>query len=89
MSPRTPEPPDGQALLWESWRISHFGWMPEATIRRGLTITDGRQISAAAVVERLRGLRELGWVEQRDSSRSAGERPWRLTDSGRSSLRSP
>ena len=88
MSPRTPEPPDGQALLWELWRISRFGWMPEATLRRGLTIAGGRQISAEAVAERLRGLREFGWVEQRDSSRGAGERAWRLTDSGRSALRS-
>ncbi len=82
----TPELPDEQALLQELWQISHFGWMPEAAIRRSLTIASGREIPAAAVTERLGRLLELGWAEQRDSSAGTGERAWRLTDSGRRAL---
>lgn len=72
--------------MQELWQISHFGWMPEAAIRRSLTIASGREIPPAALGDRLRRLLELGWAEQRDSAGGAGERVWRLTDSGRSAL---
>ena len=60
--------------------------MPEAAIRRSLTIASGREIPPAALGDRLRRLLELGWAEQRDSAGGAGERVWRLTDSGRGAL---
>jgi len=73
--------PDERTLLREIWQISHFGWIAEATIRRGLTIAGGQELSAGAVARHLQLLVELGWAEQRDGD--AGEREWRLTDSGR------
>ncbi len=79
-----PTPSDEQALLDELWQISHFGWIPEAAIRRALTIAGGQEISAVAVAERLRRLVERGWVEQRDRDADTQEQEWRLTDSGRS-----
>ncbi len=79
-----PKLSDEQALLQELWQISHFGWIPEAAIRRTLTIAGGQQISAVAVAERLRGLVERGWIEQRESDADTQEPEWRLTDRGRS-----
>jgi hypothetical protein len=38
-----PKPPDDQALLRECWQISHFGWIPEAAIRRSLIISGGQE----------------------------------------------
>jgi hypothetical protein len=75
---------DEHALLHELWQISHFGWIREAVIRRGLTIACGQEVPAAAVAEGLRQLLERGWAEQRDSDVSTREREWRLTDHGRS-----
>ncbi len=75
---------DEQALLRELWQISHFGWMPEAAIRRSLTIAGGQEISPSAVAERLQRLQERGWVEQRESDAATHQHEWRLTDSGRS-----
>jgi hypothetical protein len=76
------QPRDEQALLHELWQISHFGWIPQAAIRRSLIISGGPEIPAAALAERLRRLSERGWAEQR---RDAGldDCQWRLTDSGR------
>ena len=76
-------PPDERALLFELWRISHFGWISETAIRRSLRIAGGNEISAGALAERLRRLLDRGWVEQRDSDPGTGGREWRLTDSGR------
>ena len=76
-------PPDEQALLFELWQISHFGWIPETAIRRSLRIAGGHEISAAVLTERMRRLLDRGWVEQRDSDPGTGGREWRLTDSGR------
>ncbi len=44
----SPKPPDEQALLHELWQISHFGWIPEAAIRRSLTIDATEWSSAPA-----------------------------------------
>jgi hypothetical protein len=73
--------PDERTLLREIWQIGHFGWIPEVTIRRGLTLAGGQELSAGALARRLQLLLELGWAEQRDGD--TGEREWRLTDSGR------
>ncbi|MGA2929922.1 MAG: hypothetical protein ABSG43_28835 [Solirubrobacteraceae bacterium] len=78
-----PELPDDQALLRECWQISHFGWIPEAAIRRGLIIAAGQEIPAAALTERLQQLLRRGWAEERDGATGTSEREWRLTDSGR------
>ena len=77
-----PEPPDVQKLLEELWQISHYGWIGDGVIRRGLIISGGG-IPVAALVQGLRMLLERGWVEQRDSDAYPGELEWRLTDSGR------
>ncbi len=84
--PARPTPSDEHALLHELWQISHFGWIPEATIRRSLTIGGVQEIPAAALAERLSQLVEHGSVEQRHSDAGAGEREWRLTDTGRNAL---
>lgn len=55
-----PKPSDEQALLHELWQISHFGWIPEAAIRRALTIAGGQELSTVAVAERLGRLVERG-----------------------------
>lgn len=78
----SPKPPDEQALLAELWQISHFGWIPEAAIRRTLILSRG-EIPAIVLIEGLRQLLERGWAEQRHSDAGTGEREWRLTDSGR------
>jgi hypothetical protein len=41
------------------WQISHFGWIPQAAIRRSLIISGGPEIPAAALAERLRGFRNV------------------------------
>ncbi|MGA2927185.1 MAG: hypothetical protein ABSG43_14525 [Solirubrobacteraceae bacterium] len=78
-----PPQPDEQTLLDEMWRISHFGWMPQAAIRRSLTISSGHETPAAALAERLHQLLQRRWVEQRDGDAGTNEPEWRLTDSGR------
>jgi DNA-binding HxlR family transcriptional regulator len=78
-----PKPPDDQALLRECWQISHFGWIPEAAIRRSLIISSGQEITAAALTERLQQLLKRGWAEERHGATGTSEREWRLTDSGR------
>ncbi len=82
----SPKPPTEQALLHEVWQISHFGWIPEAAIRRSLTIAGYQQLPASALAERLRQLLERGWTEQRHSDAGPGEGEWRLTDSGRNAV---
>jgi hypothetical protein len=81
----SPKPLDEQTLLRELWQISHFGWIPEAAIRRSLTIA-GNEIPAATLAERLRQLQQRGQAEQRHSNAGTGEREWRLTDSGRNAV---
>ena len=83
-APPDPKPQDDQALLRELWQIGHFGWIPEAAIRRGLIISGGEEIPAAALAERLQRLLRRGWAEQRHGDAGKGEYEWRLTDSGRS-----
>lgn len=60
--------------------------MPEAAIRRSLTIAGGQEIPPVALAHALRRLVELGWAEQRDSAGGAAEREWHLTDSGRRAM---
>ncbi|MGA2930173.1 MAG: hypothetical protein ABSG43_30120 [Solirubrobacteraceae bacterium] len=71
-----PEPRDERTLLRELWQISHFGWIPEAAIRRSLTISAGQEIPAALLAERLQQLLRRGWAEQRhrDRGTSADDR---------------
>ncbi|MGO9791057.1 MAG: hypothetical protein ACLP8S_16645 [Solirubrobacteraceae bacterium] len=82
----SPKPPNEQALLLEVWQISHFGWIPEAAIRRSLTIAGYQQLPASALAERLRQLLKRGWTEQRHSDTGTGESEWRLTDRGRNAV---
>jgi hypothetical protein len=79
----TPGPPDVQKLLEGLCQISHYGWIGDGVIRRGLIIS-GEGIPVAALAQGLRVLLEHGWVEQRDSDVYPGELEWCLTDSGRS-----
>ena len=72
-----------RTLREELWRISHFGWIPEAVIRRALTLTGGRELPADSVHQGLRRLLDRGWVEYQASEDADGERCWRLSDSGR------
>jgi hypothetical protein len=76
-------PLDERTLIDELWRISHFGWIPEAAIRRTLTLSRGQAIGADSVHHGLRRLLDRGCVEHRDSNGDTGEHHWRLTDSGR------
>ena len=71
-----------QKLLEQLWQISHYGWIGDGMIRRGLIIS-GEGIPVAALAQGLRVLLERGWVEQRDSDTYPDELEWRLTDSGR------
>ena len=71
-----PEPRDDQALLHEFWQISHFGWLPEAAIRRSLIISGGPEIPAAALTERLQQLLKRGWAEERHGAAGTSEREW-------------
>lgn len=81
-APRSAKPLNEQALLHELWQISHFGWIREVTIRRGLAIA-GQEIHDATLANCLGRLLERGWVEPRHSDSGTGHREWRLTDSGR------
>lgn len=67
------------------WRISHYGWIPEAVIRRTLTLVHGREIPTDSLHYALRQLLDHGWIEHRDGNASDGEH-WRLTDGGRQAL---
>jgi hypothetical protein len=72
---------DQRTLIDELWRISHFGWIPDAAIRRALTLAGGHEIPNDRLHQGLRQLLERGCVEHRASD--TGEHHWRLTDSGR------
>ena len=72
-----------RTLLEELWRISHFGWMPEAVIRRALTLAGGRELPTDSVHQGLRRLLERGWVEHQAGEDADGEQHWRLSDRGR------
>ena len=43
-TPTSRRPLDERTLIDELWRISHFGWIPEAAIRRALTLARGHEI---------------------------------------------
>ena len=81
------ELPDEHALLHELWQISHFGWVAHATMLRSLTVTAGHHTADGALAGHLQQLRDRGWVQQRSSAAHAGQREWRLTDSGRNAVR--
>ena len=70
-----------RTLLEELWRISHFGWIPEAAIRRALTLAGGREPPTDSLHHGLRRLLDRGWVEHHEDT--DGEQLWRLSDSGR------
>ena len=74
---------DPHTLTDELWRISHFGWIPEAAIRRALTLAGGHDIPDDSLHHGLRQLLQRGWLEHRDSDADTGEHHWRLTDTGR------
>jgi hypothetical protein len=78
--------PSDRKLLHELWSISHFGWIAQATICRALIISGAQETLARGLGDRLRHLRNRGWVEQRDNDTGTDEREWRLTDSGRDAL---
>ena len=82
-TPTSRRPLDERTLIDELWRISHFGWIPEAAIRRALTLSRGQEIRADSLHQGLRQLLDRGYVEHRDSDADAAEHHWRLTDSGR------
>jgi hypothetical protein len=79
----SPTPLEERTLIDELWSISHFGWIPEAVIRRVLTLTRGDDVPIGGVHQGLRQLLDHGWVEHRESDPNDGEHHWRLTDSGR------
>jgi hypothetical protein len=81
-----PPLPDEQALAWEVWQMSHFGWITEGMIRRNLSVTARREFPAAAVAAGLQRLLERGWIEHQEAGADTGEREWRLTDTGRDAL---
>ena len=72
-----------RTLLEELWRISHFGWMPEAVIGRALTLAGGRELPTDSLHQGLRRLLDRGWVEHQASEDTEGEQHWRLSDRGR------
>jgi hypothetical protein len=76
-------PLDERTLIDELWRISHFGWIPEAAIRRALTLARGQEIATDSLHQGLRQLLDHGCLEHRDSDADSGDHHWRLTDSGR------
>jgi hypothetical protein len=80
------KPPDELSLLTEIWQISHFGWVPEAAIRRGVIIAGSGDVSPGILAEVLGQLSERGWVEQRPSVAGIDEPEWRLTNQGRSAV---
>ena len=75
--------PEERTLLEELWRISHFGWIPEALIRRALTLAGGRELPTDSVHQGLRRLLDRGWIEHQASEDTDGEQHWRLSDRGR------
>jgi len=83
---RDRKPADDQALLYELWQTSHFGWMAEATIRRTLIVSGLQESLGGSFAECLRRLLTRGWVEHRHGDVSRDDREWRLTDSGRDVL---
>ena len=82
-TPTSRRPLDERALIDELWRISHFGWIPEAAIRRALTLARGQEIPTDSLHQGLRRLLDRGCVEHRESDANTGDHHWRLTDSGR------
>ena len=74
---------DQRTLIDELWRISHFGWIPEAAIRRALTLAGGHEIPNDGLHQSLRQLLERGYLDHRDSDADTGQHHWRLTDTGR------
>jgi hypothetical protein len=78
--------PSDRELLHGLWSISHFGWIAQATICRTLIISGAHETLASDLGDRLRHLRNRGWVEQRDNDGETDERERRLTDSGRDVL---
>ena len=72
-----------RTLLEELWRISHFGWIPEAVIGRALTLAGGRELPTDSLHQGLRRLVDRGWVENQASEGTDGEQHWRLSDRGR------
>ncbi len=72
-----------RTLLEELWRISHFGWIPEAVIGRALTLAGGRELPTDSVNQGLRRLLDRGWVEHQASEDTDGEQRWRLSGRGR------
>lgn len=74
---------DQRTLIDELWRVSHFGWIPEAAIRRALTLAGRPEIPNDCLHQGLRQLLERGYLEHRDSDADTGEHHWRLTDTGR------
>ena len=72
-----------RTLLEELWRISHFGWIPEAAIRRALTLAGARELPTDSLHQGLRGLLDRGWLEHQVSEDTDGEQRWRLSDTGR------
>jgi hypothetical protein len=82
-TPTSRRPMDERTLIDELWRISHFGWIPEAAIRRALTLSRGREIPSDSLREDLQRLSDGGRVEHRDREADTGDHHWRLTDSGR------
>jgi hypothetical protein len=74
---------DQRTLIEELWRISHFGWIPEAAIRRALTLAGRHEISSDSLHQGLRQLLERGCLDHRESDADTGEHHWRLTDTGR------
>jgi hypothetical protein len=82
-TPTSRTPLDERTLIDELWQVSHFGWIPEAAIRRALMLSRGQEIGTDSVHQGLRRLLDRGCVEHRDSDADTGEHHWRLTDSGR------
>jgi len=78
-----PRPLDERTLIDELWRVSHFGWIPEAVIRHALTLARGREIPTDSLHQGLRQLLDRGWIEHRGGDADDGEPHWRLTDGGR------
>ena len=72
-----------RTLLEELWRISHFGWIPEAAIRRALELAGARELPTDSLHQGLRRLLDRGWLEHHLSNEDDGEQHWRLSDSGR------
>ena len=57
-----------RTLIDELWRISHFGWIPEAAIRRALTLAGGHEIPNNSLHQGLRQLLECGYLELQGAS---------------------